>query len=98
MIVKGSRGVLERLRTAGGPSQVLLHLLDVHRVMSTQQAARATATPERTVLYRLERLRAAGLVDRHRPGREVGSAPLYWFLRPAGAQLISAVAPVLVRQ
>jgi hypothetical protein len=75
----------------------LLELLDSHRVLTTQQAARATETPERTVLYRLERLRDAGMVDRIRPGRETGSAPQHWFLRRAGAQLVTGAVPVDAR-
>ena len=61
---------VERLRASGGPSHDLLVLLDQHRVMTTDQLARATETPDRTVRYRLDRLRAAGLVDAVRRGRE----------------------------
>ncbi len=94
MGMTGERGLVARLRAGGGPSMRLLELLYTHRVMTTQQAARATGTPERTVLYRLDRLREAGLVDRIRPGRETGSAPQHWFLRRAGAQLVTASVPV----
>jgi DNA-binding transcriptional ArsR family regulator len=86
------RSYLARLRTSGGPSHDLLVLLDQHRVMTTGQLARATGTPERTVRYRLERLREAHLIDCARPGRETGSAPRHWWLRPAGARLVAGIA------
>ncbi len=86
-------GTTDRLRASGGPSEELLLLLNDHRVMTTDQLARATSTPARTVLYRLDQLRAAGLVDYDRPGRQRGSAPHHWWLRPAGARLITGTAP-----
>ena len=85
-------GSTQRLRASGGPSEHLLLLLNDHRVMTTDQASRATGTPARTVLYRLEQLRADGLVDYDRPGRHTGSAPHHWWLRPAGARLITGTA------
>ena len=88
----GRRGFIERLRTQGGPSLDLLVLLDQHRVLTTDQLARATGTSVRTVRYRLSRLAEHGLVDEHRPGREVGSAPSHWWLRPAGARLVTGTA------
>jgi hypothetical protein len=81
-----------RLRQSGGPSHELLVLLDQHRVLTTDQCARATGTPERTVRYRLDRLREHGLVASVRPGREAGSAPAHWWLRPAGARLVAGTA------
>ncbi|HZN72888.1 MAG TPA: replication-relaxation family protein [Micromonosporaceae bacterium] len=86
------RSYLTRLRTSGGPSHDLLVLLDKHRVMTTGQLARATAVPERTTRYRLDRLHTAGLVECVRPGRETGSAPRHWCLRPAGARLVAGTA------
>ncbi len=83
---------LTRLRVSGGPSHDLLVLLDRHRVMTTLQLARATNTPERTVRYRLGRLRDAHMVDCVRPGREAGSAPQHWWLTPKGARLVSGTA------
>jgi hypothetical protein len=85
------RSLITRLKTQGGPSHQLLELLDRHRVMTTLQLARATGAPERTVLYRLTRLREAQLVDAARPGREAGSSPMHWWLRAGGAQLVSGV-------
>ncbi|MCT2277575.1 replication-relaxation family protein [Micromonospora chalcea] len=86
-------GTTDRLRASGGPSEHLLVLLNDHRVMTTDQLARATDTPARTVLYRLEQLRTAGLVDYDRPGRQRGSAPHHWRLRPAGARLVTGTSP-----
>ncbi|MFY1673192.1 replication-relaxation family protein [Plantactinospora sp. WMMB334] len=86
-------GTTNRLRASGGPSEALLLILNEHRVMTTDQLARATSTPARTVLYRLEQLRTAGLVGYDRPGRQTGSAPHHWWLRPAGARLITGTAP-----
>ncbi|WP_460748171.1 replication-relaxation family protein [Micromonospora schwarzwaldensis] len=65
-------------------------LLDAHRVLTTDQLARATGTPVRTVRHRLDRRRTAGLVDAVRPGREAGSTPRHWWLRVAGARLVAA--------
>jgi DNA-binding transcriptional ArsR family regulator len=84
---------LARLRVSGGPSHELLVLLERHRVMTSGQLARATGAPERTVRYRMERLHEAGLVDCARPGRERGSAPRHWWLRPAGSRIIAGTAP-----
>jgi hypothetical protein len=70
----------------------LLVLLDRHRVMTTLQLSRATGAPERTVRYRMERLQAANLVDCARPGRERGSSPRHWWLRPSGARLMAGTA------
>lgn len=86
------RAFLTRLRAGDGPSHRLLVLLDRHRVMTTGQLARATDAPDRTVRYRLERLREARLVDCARPGRESRSAPRHWWLRPAGARIVAGTA------
>ncbi|WP_373315485.1 replication-relaxation family protein [Planosporangium mesophilum] len=50
-------------------------LLDQHRVMTTGQLARATDAPDRTVRYRLERLREARLADCVRPVARAGRLP-----------------------
>ncbi|MFI5838032.1 replication-relaxation family protein [Micromonospora sp. NPDC051300] len=73
-------------------------LLDEHRVLTTDQLARASRAPVRTVRHRLERLRRAGLVDAVRPGREAGSAPRHWWLRIAGARLVAGTAAAPGRQ
>jgi hypothetical protein len=83
---------ISRLRQSGGPSHDLLVLLDQHRVLTTDQCSRASGAPERTVRHRLDRLRTAGLVGSVRPGREAGSAPAHWWLRPAGARLVAGTA------
>ncbi len=87
-----NRSLVTRIRTSGGPSHDLLVLLDQHRVMTTVQLARASGVPERTARYRIERLHSAGLVDFARPGRERGSAPRHWWLRPSGARLVAGTA------
>ncbi|SBT69315.1 Replication-relaxation [Micromonospora sediminicola] len=92
------RAFVQRLRTSGGPSHELLVLLDAHRVLTTDQLARATGAPVRTVRHRLDRLRGAGLVDAVRPGREAGSAPRHWWLRIAGARLVAGTAAAPGRQ
>ncbi|MEH0826295.1 MULTISPECIES: replication-relaxation family protein [unclassified Micromonospora] len=92
------RAFVQRLRTSGGPSHELLVLLDAHRVLTTDQLARATGAPVRTVRHRLDRLRTAGLVDAVRPGREAGSAPRHWWLRIAGARLVAGTAAAPGRQ
>jgi DNA-binding transcriptional ArsR family regulator len=86
------RSFVARLRSAGGPSHDLLVLLDAHRVMTTGQLARASGAPERTVTYRLNQLREAGLIDCVRPGRETGSEPQHWWLKPAGARIVTGTA------
>ncbi|MFI9531501.1 replication-relaxation family protein [Micromonospora rosaria] len=92
------RAFVARLRASGGPSHDLLVLLDQHRVLTTDQLARATGTPVRTVRHRLDRLRTADLVDAVRPGRESGSSPRHWWLRVAGARLIAGTAAAPGRQ
>lgn len=92
------RAFVARLRASGGPSHDLLVLLDTHRVLTTDQVARATGTPVRTVRHRLDRLRTAGLVDAVRPGREAGSSPRHWWLRVAGARLVAGTAAAPGRQ
>ncbi|MET7951260.1 replication-relaxation family protein [Micromonospora sp. NPDC005324] len=93
-----NQAFVRRLRTSGGPSHDLLVLLDTHRVLTTNQLARATDAPVRTVRHRLDRLRTAGLIDAVRPGRESGSAPRHWWLRTTGARLVSGTAAAPGRQ
>ena len=82
---------LDRVRNPDAPSHRILRLLHTHRVMTTDQVARATAVPERTARYRLDQLRTHQLVGSARPGREAGSSPAHWWLRPAGARLVAGV-------
>lgn len=87
-----AKAYLARLRSSDGPSHQLLVLLDKHRVMSTTQIHRATGAPERTVRYRMEQLGKHGLVGWTRPGLEAGSSPRYWWLKPAGARIVTGTA------
>lgn len=87
-----AKAYLARLRSTNGPSHQLLVLLDKHRVMSTIQIHRATGAPERTVRYRMEQLGKHGLVGWTRPGLEAGSSPRYWWLKPAGARIVTGTA------
>ncbi|MHB8290324.1 MAG: hypothetical protein ACYDEY_14055 [Acidimicrobiales bacterium] len=59
----GRRGVLALLSCI---DHQLLVLLNAHRVLTTPQLIALTGRPERTVDYRLTRLRSGGLVDRSR--------------------------------
>ncbi|SCE68992.1 Replication-relaxation [Micromonospora purpureochromogenes] len=93
-----NQAFVRRLRSSGGPSHELLVLLDAHRVLTTNQLARATGAPVRTVRHRLDRLRTAGLIDAVRPGRESGSAPRHWWLRTTGARLVTGTAAAPGRQ
>jgi hypothetical protein len=68
-------------------------LLDTHRVLTTPQLIALTTRPERTVDYRLTRLRGAGLVDRTRPYAASGSAPYYWWLTRSGARVVEGSSP-----
>ncbi|MGH9086719.1 MAG: replication-relaxation family protein [Acidimicrobiales bacterium] len=68
-------------------------LLSAHRVLTTPQLIALTRRPERTVDYRLSRLRSAGLVDRTRPYAASGSAPFFWWLTRRGALLVEGTSP-----
>ncbi len=71
----------------------VLGLLHAHRVLTTPQLITLTARPERTIDYRLARLRARSLVERTRPYAASGSAPFYWWLTRAGARLVEGTSP-----
>lgn len=71
----------------------MLVLLNAHRVLTTPQLIALTGRPERTVDYRLSRLRSAGLVDRTRPYAASGSAPFFWWLTRSGARLVEGTSP-----
>ncbi|MBF6557005.1 MAG: replication-relaxation family protein [Acidimicrobiales bacterium] len=66
--------------------------------MTTPQLIVLTSRPERTIDYRLSRLRAGGLVDRTRPYAASGSAPFFWWLTRNGARLIEGSSPAPGRQ
>ena len=71
----------------------LLVLLHAHRVLTTPQLIALVRRPERTVDYRLTRLRHRALVERTRPYAASGSAPFYWWLTRAGARLVEGTSP-----
>ncbi len=72
---------------------MLLALLQTHRVLTTPQLITLVRRPERTVDYRLSRLRGAGVVERTRPYAASGSAPFFWWLTRSGAQLVEGTSP-----
>ena len=86
----GRRGVAARLSSI---DHQLLVLLNTHRVLTTPQLIALNGRPERTVDYRLSRLRSAGLVDRTRPYAASGSAPFFWWLTRSGARLVEGTSP-----
>ena len=71
----------------------ILALLHAHRVLTTPQLIALVCRPERTVDYRLARLRSRSLVERARPYAASGSAPFYWWLTRAGAHLVEGTSP-----
>lgn len=62
-------------------------------MLTTPHLIALTGRPERTVDYRLSRLRSAGLVDRTRSYAESGSAPFFWWLTRSGARLVEGTSP-----
>ena len=62
-------------------------------MLTTPQLIALSGRPERTIDYRLSRLRSAGLVDRTRPYAASGSAPFFWWLTRSGAQLVEGTSP-----
>lgn len=87
---RSARTVADRLISL---DHVLLALLQAHRVMTTPQLITLVGRPERTVDYRLSRLRDAGVVERTRPYAASGSAPFFWWLTRRGAQLVEGTSP-----
>jgi len=71
----------------------ILGLLQANRVLTTPQLITLTARPERTIDYRLARLRNRSLVERTRPSAASGSAPFYWWLTRAGARVVEGTSP-----
>ncbi len=71
----------------------ILGLLQAHRVLTTPQLITLTGRPERTIDYRLARLRERSLVDRTRPYAASGSAPFYCWLTRSGARLVEGTSP-----
>ena len=71
----------------------LLGLLGAHQVLTSTQLVRLAGLPERTVQHRLGLLWRAGLLNRVRPPREVGTSPYHCWLTPFGAEAIGAPVP-----
>lgn len=94
LVVRGAAiGVAGSVDRLSSTDQEILTLLQFHRVLTTPQLISLTGRPERTVDYRLSRLRTASLVDRTRPYAASGSAPYYWWLTRGGARLVEGVSP-----
>jgi hypothetical protein len=91
--MNGRRTVTTRLDRLGAIDHDILGLLQLHRVLTTPQLITLTARPERTIDYRLARLRTRSLVERTRPYAESGSAPYHWWLTRAGARLVEGTSP-----
>ncbi|MEV3961519.1 replication-relaxation family protein [Nocardia sp. NPDC050193] len=75
----------------------ILRMLHEHRVLTTNQLTALAFPHPNTALRRLTRLHRYGAVDRFRPLRTRGSAPVHWVLAPAGAAVLAAEAGVRVR-
>jgi len=79
--LRGSDPVADRLSPVD--HELLAHLL-AHRVLTTPQLIALVCRPERSIDYRLSRLRATGVVDRTRPYAASGSAPFILVADPKG--------------
>ncbi|MGY0497469.1 replication-relaxation family protein [Nocardia sp. FBN12] len=76
----------------------VLRMLHEHRVLTTNQlAALAFPTPA-IALRRLTLLHRYGVLERFRPLRTRGSAPVHWVLAPGGAAVLAAEAGISVRE
>ena len=91
--MNGGRTVSTRVDRLCGIDHDILGLLRLHRVLTTPQLISLTHRPERTVDYRLIRLRRRSLVDRTRPYAASGSAPFFWWLTRAGARIVEGTSP-----
>ncbi|MFJ1460983.1 replication-relaxation family protein [Nocardia sp. N2S4-5] len=76
----------------------LLWMLYEHRVLTTAHIAALAFTATRRATRRLLRLHEAGVLDRFRPRRPVGTAPWHWILAPAGAAVLAAEHGLDVRE
>jgi hypothetical protein len=68
----------------------LLAMLYEHRVLTTTQISALAFPAVRRATRRLLKLHEAGVIDRFRPHRPVGTAPWHWTLAPAGAAVLAA--------
>jgi len=57
----------------------IVHLLSEHRVVTTQQFHKLVGIPERTVSYRLERLRSLGIAGKSSIYVERGRSAFHWW-------------------
>ncbi len=73
--------------------EVVLALLGTHEVLTSGQLVRLTGLPERTVQHHLGLLYRAGLINRVRPPREVGTSPYHCWLTAFGAAAIGDEKP-----
>ena len=80
-------------RTLRPSERQLLALLGAHEVLTSGQLARLAGLPERTVQHRLGLLYRAGLVNRVRPPREVGTSPYHCWLTALGAIAVEVEEP-----
>ncbi|WP_280268778.1 replication-relaxation family protein [Nocardia wallacei] len=76
----------------------LLWMLYEHRVLTTTQISALAFGATRRATRRLLRLHEAGVIDRFRPRRPVGTAPWHWILAPAGAAVLAAEHGLDVRE
>ncbi|MDA8070628.1 MAG: replication-relaxation family protein [Actinomycetota bacterium] len=90
---RSSSQITNRVASLSDIDHEILCLLHVHRVLTTPQLIALTGRPERTVDYRLARLRERSLAARTRPYAASGSAPYYWWLTRAGARLVDGTSP-----
>ena len=92
-VSRTSPQMVDRISSLSDVDHDILGLLHVHRVLTTPQLVALTGRPERTVDYRLARLRKRSLAERTRPYAASGSAPYYWWLTRTGARLVEGTSP-----
>jgi len=81
------------LRVLRPTERQLVFLLGNHEVLTSGQLVRLTGLPERTVRHHLDLLYRAGLVNRVRPPREIGTSPYHCWLTAFGAMAVGAEKP-----
>ncbi|WP_040698608.1 replication-relaxation family protein [Nocardia vinacea] len=76
----------------------ILRMLHEHRVLTTNQLATLAFPTPAIALRRLTLLHGYGVLERFRPLRTRGSAPVHWVLAPAGAAVLAAEAGITPRE
>ncbi|MBF6188637.1 MULTISPECIES: replication-relaxation family protein [Nocardia] len=76
----------------------ILRMLYEHRVLTTNQLTDLAFPTQPIALRRLNLLHRYGVLERFRPWRARGSAPMHWVLAPAGAGVLAAEAGITVRE